>query len=144
MRRVLSPGGRLVIATVGPTPPLFAILEQALGRYLKPEVAAFVRVVFSLHEPQELEELASGTGFRDVEVQSKALTLALPGPVEFLWQYVHSTPLSAALAQIDVAGRSALERDIVAGWQSFVKDGTLVADLNAVLTTAEPNGQAVQ
>ncbi len=34
MRRVLAPGGRLAIATVGPTPPLFAILEQALVRPL--------------------------------------------------------------------------------------------------------------
>ncbi|MCI0632908.1 MAG: class I SAM-dependent methyltransferase [Actinobacteria bacterium] len=36
MRRVLNPDGRLAIATVGPTPPLFAILEQALARYVKP------------------------------------------------------------------------------------------------------------
>ena len=75
-------------------------------------------------------------GFRDVEVRSKALTLTLPGPAEFLWQYVHSTPLAAAVAQIDDVGRAALERDVVAGWPSFVKDGTLVDDVNVVLTTA--------
>jgi ubiquinone/menaquinone biosynthesis C-methylase UbiE len=136
MRRVLAPVGRLAIATVGPTPPLFAILEQALARYVKPEVAAFIGVVFSLHEPQELEKLTRGAGFRDVEVRSKALTLTLPGPAEFLWQYVHSTPLAAAVAQIDDVGRAALERDVVAGWPSFVKDGTLVDDVNVVLTTA--------
>jgi ubiquinone/menaquinone biosynthesis C-methylase UbiE len=136
MRRVLAPGGRLAIATVGPTPPLFAILEQALARYVKPEVAAFIRVVFSLYEPQELEKLTRGAGFRDVEVRSKALTLTLPGPAEFLWQYVHSTPLAAAVAQIDDVGRAALERDVVAGWPSFVKDGNLVDDVNVVLTTA--------
>jgi ubiquinone/menaquinone biosynthesis C-methylase UbiE len=136
MRRVLAPVGRLAIATVGPTPPLFAILEQALARYVKPEVAAFIRVVFSLHEPQELEKLTRGAGFRDVEVRSKALTLTLPRPAEFLWQYVQSTPLAAAVAQIDDVGRAALERDVVAGWPSFVKDGTLVDDVNVVLTTA--------
>jgi ubiquinone/menaquinone biosynthesis C-methylase UbiE len=136
MRRVLAPVGRLAIATVGPTPPLFAILEQALARYVKPEVAAFIGVVFSLHEPQELEKLTRGAGFRDVEVRSKALTLTLPGPAEFLWQYVHSTPLAAAVAQFDDVGRAALERDVVAGWPSFVKDGTLVDDVNVVLTTA--------
>jgi ubiquinone/menaquinone biosynthesis C-methylase UbiE len=52
MRRVLAPHGRLAIATVGPTPQPFAILEQALARYVKPEAAAFMRVVFSLHEPR--------------------------------------------------------------------------------------------
>jgi ubiquinone/menaquinone biosynthesis C-methylase UbiE len=136
MRRVLNPDGRLAIATVGPTPPLFAILEQALARYVKPEVAAFVRLVFSLYEPQELAELASGAGFREVEVRSKTLTLALPGPAEFLWQYVHSTPLAAAVAQLDDEARAALERDVVAGWRSFVKDGTLTEDLCVVMTTA--------
>jgi ubiquinone/menaquinone biosynthesis C-methylase UbiE len=136
MRRVLAPDGRLAIATVGPTPPLFAILEQALARHVKPEVAAFMRAVFSLHEPHELEKLTSGAGFRDAEVRSKALSLTLPGPGEFLWQYVHSTPLAAAVAQIDDVDRAALERDVVAGWRSFVKDGTLADDVSVVLTTA--------
>jgi ubiquinone/menaquinone biosynthesis C-methylase UbiE len=136
MQRVLAPDGQLAIATVGPTPPLFAILEQALARHVKPEAAGFVRAVFSLHEPQELEKLTSGAGFRHVEVRSKALSVTLPGPADFLWQYVHSTPLAAAVAEMDDVGRAALERDVVAAWQSFVEDGALAFDANAVLTTA--------
>lgn len=136
MQRVLAPDGQLVIATVGPTPPLFAILEQALARHVKPEAAGFMRAVFSLHEPQELKKLTSGAGFRHVEVRSRRLSVTLPEPAEFLWQYVHSTPLAAAVAQIDDVGRAALERDVVAAWQSFVEDGALILDGNAVLTTA--------
>ena len=136
MQRVLASGGQLAIATVGPTPPLFAILEQALARHLNPEAAGFVRAVFSLHEPQELEKLTSGAGFRQVEVRSKALSVTLPEPPEFLWQYVHSTPLAAAVTQIDDVGRAARERDVVAAWRSFVEDGALTFDANAVLTTA--------
>jgi SAM-dependent methyltransferase len=136
MRRVLTAGGRLAIATVGPTPSLFAILEQALARHLNPEVAAFMRVVFSLHDPQELEKLASDAGFRDVEVRSNVLTLNLPAPAKFLWDYIHSTPLAAAVAQIDEASRAALESDVVRGWQSLVKDEILAVELNAVVTTA--------
>jgi ubiquinone/menaquinone biosynthesis C-methylase UbiE len=136
MQRVLAPDGQLAIATVGPTPPLFAILEQALARHVKPEAAGFVRAVFSLHEPQELEKLTSGAGFRHVKVRSKALSVTLPEPADFLWQYVHSTPLAAAVAEMDDVGRAALERDVVAAWQSFVEDGALAVDANAVLTTA--------
>jgi hypothetical protein len=136
MQRVLAPDGQLVIATVGPTPPLFAILEQALARHVKPEAVGFMRAVFSLYEPEELEKLTSGTGFRHVEVRSKALSVTLPEPTEFLWQYVHSTPLAAAVAQIDDAERATLERDVVAAWESFVQDGGLIFDGNAVLTTA--------
>ena len=82
-----------------------------------------MRAVFSLYEPQELEKLMSSAGFRDVEVRSKTLSITLPEPAEFLWQYVHSTPLAAAVAQIDDVGRAALERDVVAAWRSFVEDG---------------------
>jgi ubiquinone/menaquinone biosynthesis C-methylase UbiE len=136
MQRVLATDGQLAIATVGPTPPLFAILEQALARHVKPEAAGFMRAVFSLHEPQELEKLTSDAGFRHVEVRPKALSVTLPQPAEFLWQYVHSTPLAAAVAEIDDAGRAALERDVLAAWQSFVEDGALILEANAVLTTA--------
>jgi ubiquinone/menaquinone biosynthesis C-methylase UbiE len=135
--RVLVPDGHLAIGTVGPTPPLFAILEQALARHVRPEVAAFVGAVFSLHEPQELEKLTSGARFRDVDVRSKPLTFTFPGPAEFLWQYVHSTPLAAAVAAIEDIGRTALEGDVVAASRSFVKDdGTIADDVNVVLTTA--------
>lgn len=132
MQRVLAPDGQLAIATAGPTPALFANLEQALARHVKPEAAGFMRAVFSLYEPQELEQLASGAGFRHVEVRSKALSITLPEPTEFLWQYIHSTPLAAAVAQIDDVARAALEHDVVAA----LPDGALILDVNAVLTTA--------
>lgn len=137
MRRVLAPEGRLAIATVGPTPPLFTILEQALARHVKPEVAAFVQAVFSLYKPQELDSLTSSAGFRNVDVRSETLSLTLPEPREFLWQYVHSTPLAAAVTQIDEEARTALERDVIAGCRSFVKDGILEEEISVVLTTAQ-------
>ena len=136
MRRVLAPDGRLAIATVGPTPSLFTILEQALARHVKTGAAGFVGAVFSLHDPQELEMLTSDAGFRDVEVRSTPLSIALPGPRDFLWQYVHSTPLTAAVAEIDEVSRAALERDVVAAWQPFVEGAALSLAANAVLTTA--------
>jgi hypothetical protein len=95
-----------------------------------------MRAVFSLHEPQELAKLTSGAGFRHVQVRSKALSVTVPEPAEFLWQYVHSTPLAAAVAQVDDVGRAALERDVVAAWQSFVEDRAVTFDANAVLTTS--------
>jgi ubiquinone/menaquinone biosynthesis C-methylase UbiE len=137
MRRVLAPEGRLAIATVGPTSPLFGSLEHALARHLKPEAAAFVQAVFSLYKPHELESLTSSAGFRNADVRSETLSLTLPEPREFLWQYVHSTPLAAAVAQIDDEARAALERDVVAGCRKFVKDGILTEDINIVLTTAQ-------
>lgn len=137
MHRVLAPGGRVAIATGGgPTQPLFAVLEQALARHVSPEVAGFMRAVFSLYDPEQLQTLATDAGFDDIDVRTKVLTVTLPAPAEFLWQYVHSTPLVAAIAPLDDARLAALEHDVVAGWQSFVRSGELVFDGIAVLTTA--------
>ena len=51
MRRVLAPSGRTLVLVPGPAPEIFAILEEALAARYTPEVAAFVRVVFSLYNP---------------------------------------------------------------------------------------------
>lgn len=134
MHRVLAPGGRVAIGTVAPT-PVFEILEQALTRHVNPTAGAFVRQVFSLADPDALRGLLVGSGFTNVGVTSKRLILTLPGATEFLWQYAHSTPLGAAVAELSDQARTALERDVVTAWQAFVKDGALVADPTVVLTS---------
>ena len=136
MRRVLAPGGRLIMNVTGPTPPPFAIADEAFARHIGPEAAGFVRLVFSLHDPDELQNLISGAGFHDVAVWRDTKTLRLPGPEEFLWQYVQSTPLAAAVAQADDETRAALERNVVAKWQEFVEDGALMLSPGIVVATA--------
>jgi SAM-dependent methyltransferase len=136
MRRVLAGGGRVAIGTAGPIPTVFEIFEQALARHVSPEVAAFARQVFSLHEHRELNDLADSAGLRAVSVESRMLRIVLPPPSEFLWQYVTSTPLAGPLGQIDDDARVAFERDVTAAWRSFVEDGALVLQVNVVLTTA--------
>jgi SAM-dependent methyltransferase len=136
IRRVLVPGGRFVMNVPGPTPPLFAIADEALGRYIGPEAAGFVRLVFSLHDPGELRGLLRGAGLEDVEVRVEHKTLRLPPPENFLWQYVQSTPLAAAVARADEERRAALGREVVGKWQEFVKDGGLVFELRLLVATA--------
>jgi ubiquinone/menaquinone biosynthesis C-methylase UbiE len=132
--RVLVPGGRLFVNVPGPTPTLFAELEAALARHVGPDGAGFVRAVFSLHDSVELRELLSGAGFEQVKARSSVVTLRLAAPEDFLWQYVHSTPLGAAVAQLDEEGRAALQREVVAAWQPFTEDGALI--LQVGMTTA--------
>ncbi|MGH9318922.1 MAG: class I SAM-dependent methyltransferase [Vicinamibacteria bacterium] len=135
-RRVLVPGGRLVLNVPGPTPQLFVIMGEALARHIGAEAAGFVNHVFSLHDTPELESLINGARFRDVSVQADTQWLRLPPPEEFLWQYVHSTPLAGAVAQVNDERRGSLERDVVAKWQQFVKDRALMLQVRMVVATA--------
>jgi SAM-dependent methyltransferase len=134
MRRVLVPGGRTLVTLPGPKPPLFAIMTDALARHIGPEAAMFGELVFSMHDPDELAELLRGAGFREINVTAKVKTLRLPPPADFLWQYIQSTPIAAAVAKAGEARRTALEHEVCAKWQEFVVENSL--SLQVGMTTA--------
>lgn len=134
MRRVLVPGGRVLLNVPGPTPRIFSIFAEALARHVGAEAGSFAHLVFSLHDAAELRDLMEGAGFHDVVVRPTTETLRLPPPAHFLWQYIGSTPLSAALASAGDEQRAALERDICERWQPFVDGDALMLELR--MTTA--------
>lgn len=125
MRRVLVPGGRFILNVPGPTPKLFAALAEAMKRYISQQAAGFVNQVFSLHDTTEIQQIMSEAGFRDIALQVNDKILNLPPSKDFLWQYVHSTPLAGMIAQADEEDIVALEREVVEIWQEFEEDGNL-------------------
>lgn len=136
MRRVLAPGGRVVLNLPGPIPSLFAAMADALGKHISPQAASFVHIVFSLHDEQELRELMKGAGFQEVGVQTTRTTLTLPPAKEFLWQYVSSTPLANLVAKASDERRAALEEELGNNWRDFTIDATLTCDVPMTTVTA--------
>lgn len=134
MRRVLATGGRLHVTLPGPRPAIFAIMAEALARHLGPRAAAFVDLVFSMHDADRITDLMRGAGFEEVDVGSKPKQLCPPPPADFLWQYVHSTPLAAAAAQADTRDLDALERDFCGKVQELAAKGALSPQVG--MTTA--------
>ncbi len=125
MHRVLKPEGRVHLNVPGPRPEIFAIMADGLARHLGPQAATFIDAVFTMHDADELAELMRGAGFREVNVHAGPVTLRLPSPRAFLWQYVHSTPLAGVAGQADDAKLDALEREVCDGWREFTSDGAL-------------------
>ncbi len=136
MRRVLADGGRLILNLPGPTPRLFTAMGEGIARHVGAEAAGFVGLVFSLHDTAEIHGLLDDAGFREVSVESTMKTLRLPGPAAFLWQYVQGTPLAGVMAQVDDERRTALEREIVTGWQEFVEDEDMLLQVRMVTAGA--------
>jgi len=122
LRRVLRPGGRVAITVPGPTPP-FDILERALADHRAPDAARFVAAVFSISEPATLERLLVDAGFESVRVMRVTESLEVPPPVDFLWQYVASTPLAPIVAALNEEDRAALARDVAEQWRPFAPSG---------------------
>lgn len=136
MRRVLAPCGRLAANLPGPAPPPLEAMAEALARHVGPESAGFVHAVFSLHDADEIRALATGAGFDDVQVRAAPVTLRLPAPADFLWQYVHSTPMAASLAEVDQERRDALEEDFRARCEPWVEEGRLAGAVRMTTLTA--------
>jgi ubiquinone/menaquinone biosynthesis C-methylase UbiE len=125
MHRVLAPGGRVVVGTPGEIQPPFVALERALVEHINPDLGGFVRIVFSMHDPDALAALLRGAGFQHVTGASSSARLHLPAPAEFLWQYISVTPIAPLVAQAPDAAKQALERDAVEAWQPYATDGVL-------------------
>jgi ubiquinone/menaquinone biosynthesis C-methylase UbiE len=129
MRRVLVPGGRLVLNVPGPPSSFFEPLSEALAKHVDPKAAAFVERVFSLHDVDQLTALLEGAGFRNVSVEAGEIELSLPPPKDFLWQYAAATPMSGIIMEAGEAARKELERDVVAAWRSYeVDDGMEIGE----------------
>lgn len=125
IRRVLVEDGRLVASLPGPAPRVLEIMADALAAHVSPESASFVHAVFSLHDAGEIRQLAHEAGFGKAEVRSAPKSLRLPAPGDFLWGYVRSTPLAAAVAGLDEDRRAALERAFCEECAPFVEEGAM-------------------
>lgn len=123
MRRVIAPGGRVVVNTPGAIQPPFALMEKAIVEHISADLRGFVSVVFSMNNPHAVAALLRDAGLRDVTATVDTAALRLPGPAEFLWQYISLTPMGPFVAQASDAARSAMEREVVETWQPYVVDG---------------------
>jgi hypothetical protein len=85
-------------------------------------------------QPELVSFRMRDAGFRDVDVRRATRTLRVPPPEQFLWQYVHSTPMAAVLEDLDEARRAALERDVCTQWQAQCANGAM--NLQVEMTTA--------
>jgi ubiquinone/menaquinone biosynthesis C-methylase UbiE len=136
MHRVLAPGGRAVWCTPGPTPPIFQAIDQALVNHIGPGASMFVHAVFSLHDPAEARTLMQDAGFDRVDVEVSTVPLRVDPPADFLWQYVQSTPLAAAVADLSERERAALETEVIERCEPFVENGRSILEPGLLITTA--------
>lgn len=141
MRRVLASGGRLAVNTPGAIQEPFEIMDEELARHISPDLAGFVRVVFSMHEPGAVASLLEDAGFQDVEARSTSTRLRLPPPADFLWQYIHLTPMGQFVEPAPDDAKAALERAVVSRWQEFVHDGATVVEQPMVVATARTDAR---
>lgn len=95
----------------------------------------FVHAAFFLHDPDEAQALMEAAGFTRVNVETTSVALRVAPPAKFFWQYVHSTPLAAATADLGAAQRAALGAELVEPCRPFVDGNTSVMEPGLLITT---------
>ncbi len=114
MRRVLKPGGRVVVACWQSLEhnPASASFIHAEVQHLGAPLESFI-VSFSLGDANELRRLFGEAGFEQVQVQARAMTVKFPQPERFVQLNIQSAAAAVpAIRQMDAATRTKLAEDI--------------------------------
>jgi hypothetical protein len=111
-------------------------MAEAIGDHINPDLGPFVHTVFSMHDPDAVAALLQDAGFEGVEVTETTATLDLPGPAEFLWQYINLTPMGPFVEPAPDEAKQALEQQVVDTWQPYVVDGRTPVEQPMVVATA--------
>ena len=72
-----------------------------------------------------LADLLQGAGFSDVRSKEYTATFDLPGPAEFLWNYINLTPMGALVGDAPEEAKVAMERQVVDAWTPSVVNGRI-------------------
>lgn len=135
MRRVVAPGGRVVVTTPGAIQPPFAAMEKAIVDHLGAQLGGFVGAVFSMDDPDALAALLRDAGLREVVADVSTVALRLPPPGEFLWQYIGLTPMGPLVVDAPDDAKAATERQFADGCRDHVADDALVVEQPMVLAS---------
>jgi ubiquinone/menaquinone biosynthesis C-methylase UbiE len=133
--RVLARGGRLLFSTPGAIQPAFELLEQSIVEHISADLAGFVSMVFSMHDPQTHCSLLRDTGFEHVESKIYRATFDLPAPAEFLWQYINLTPMGPFVAKAPEAAKNAMEAQVSRTWAPYLRNGRTPVEQPMVLAS---------
>jgi ubiquinone/menaquinone biosynthesis C-methylase UbiE len=137
MWRVLTPGGRLVIAVWGPYERAtgYVILTEIAQRTCGQAAAAVLTAPFALGDKDQLLALFKAAGINEVVVELRDGTVTFPTIEAFVEAEVKGSPLEALL---DEAGYRGLMREAQERLPQFRADGgAVVMPLDAFIITAQ-------
>ena len=135
MKRVLVPGGRVLLSLwEGPTPYTVA-MSAAVERHVGPEEAATLRRGRHCPDPESVRHLMEDAGFRDARTRARTLTRRLPGIADFVLRHLAATPVAGAIAALSPGARAALAGEVSLALRPYADgDGIVFPEVVNVVT----------
>jgi ubiquinone/menaquinone biosynthesis C-methylase UbiE len=127
VRRVLRPGGRIVLSVWRPIErsPGVAALQRALERHA-PETAPMLPIGFSLSDALELRSYLTKAGFSDVRVTIEVGHARFSSVEDFLHRYLSALPIAGIIAALPADRRAAIAADVNDWVRDYLDDDGLV------------------
>lgn len=115
MKRVLAPGGRVIIGVWRPIEqnPYFDVLASAMEHHVGAGSARGLQAAFSLSDGALLGETLRDGGFTDTTIGSAEIRIMLPPLDAFVERHIGSTPMQAGYAAAPAAIRNAVVRTVI-------------------------------
>ncbi len=137
MQRVLVAGGRLALLVwqAIDQSPGFALLAEALERRVGAEAAATMRAPFVLGDPEQVQALIAGAGFRDVAIRAAVGTVRFASAEDLLRYFVVGSPLAGPVGQASDEARAALASEFTTAVRPYVGSEGLAFPIGAYLAT---------
>jgi len=135
MRRVLVPGGRLVLLVWQSIEhsPGFAVLAEALERHVGESAAAIMRAPFALGDQHEVWRLIADAGFQGPSVRGVVGKVRFRSAAEFVRYQVAGSPLAAPVGAATRTAQEALAREVEMALRAHTGGEGLVFPIGANL-----------
>ncbi len=138
MHRVLVPNGRLALSVLRSTEhnPGYRLLAEALERHVGVDAGSMMRSPFSSLNTDELRDLITGSGFRDVKIFLGIGPVRYPSAEDLVRWEGASSPLAGPIGALTDEVRATLIRDVGEALRSYTDDDGIVFPAETYLAIA--------
>jgi len=124
VHRVLTPGGRAVIATwcaADDGDAGYAPIAEALQRHRPddPDPTGFIAAIFGLSDGREVARLAEAAGFDDISVERGTRTVRFPSAEAWVEAFLGAAPVPS-VSNLAPATRAAIVADAATALQPYI------------------------
>lgn len=126
MRRVLVPGGRVLLSVWKSAGPYNMAVGDALEWHVDLETAVKYRASRMVPDAEDLHRLLVEAGFRDVHVRPSTMKIRLPSIEQFVLCHLSALPVAGAVAALTEMERAALARQVRAALHAYADGDDIV------------------
>ena len=138
MARVVAPGGRIALNVWGrlDRQVFHSALVDGIGTFLGNEATSAFDLAFSLNTADELRNLASDAGLKNIKIRIEHRTMRYPDAAELAAGFMQATPLASQFLTLREEKRTAFAEHVREALKSYIDDAGLAAPMENHFLTA--------